>query len=210
MNENTREQISILMDDELEQGSVFIINALKENIEYRNTWNRYHLIGETMRGHLPDSVDLSIADRISKALDNEPTYNLNPGISSGHSNNFYRPLIGFAIAASVTFVAILGIRQSGIVPGSTTPVPGNDMVAATQADRNADINLVDNSATYTFGKSALPAQTVSATSGRPFSQSSSAQNRLNRYLVNYNEYRTNAGVQGMLPYVRIVAEDVEE
>jgi hypothetical protein len=37
-----------------------------------------------------------------------------------------------------------------------------------------------------------------------------AQTRLNRYLVNHNEYRSNAGVQGMLPYVRIVAHEVEE
>ena len=43
-----------------------------------------------------------------------------------------------------------------------------------------------------------------------FKASVGAESRLNRYLVNYNEYRTNAGVQGMLPYVRIVAHEVEE
>jgi hypothetical protein len=34
--------------------------------------------------------------------------------------------------------------------------------------------------------------------------------RLNRYLVNYNEYRNNAAVQGMIPYVRIVTHDEDK
>lgn len=200
MNENSREQISALMDDELEQGSMFIINALKDNREYRLTWDRFHLIGEAMRGQLPETVDMSLADRISKALDNEPALTATHSGPARSLNPFLKPLAGLAIAASVTFVAIVGIRQVAMTPGSVNVVPeNNNVVASNQVDPD----------TYTFTSSAPPAQTVSATA-QPYSNSLSAQNRLNRYLVNYNEYRTSTGVQGMLPYVRLVAHDVQE
>ncbi|MCK5669344.1 MAG: hypothetical protein KAI15_09675, partial [Gammaproteobacteria bacterium] len=38
-------------------------------------------------------------------------------------------------------------------------------------------------------------------------QAQSPDTRLNRYLVNYNEYRVNTGVRGMPPHVRLVAND---
>ena len=34
--------------------------------------------------------------------------------------------------------------------------------------------------------------------------------RFGRYLMNHSEYRTNTGMQGMLPYVRIIAVEPEE
>ena len=190
MSENTREQISALVDDELESGSVFILNAMKENREYRDTWLHYHLIGETLRGNLPAQIDMNLADRISKALQNEPAFS----DSSHKVQQFLKPLAGFAIAASVTIVAILGVRQASIEPtGSPASV-----VASNPADNSR----------YQVA-SAVPENSVK-NGAQEYTNTANAESRLNRYLVNYNEYRNNVGVQGMLPYVRIVAHEVEE
>ena len=191
MSEQSREQISALMDDELDSGSSVVLNALRENHEFRQAWNHYHLIGETLRGNLPEYVDMSMAERISRVLNNEPA------IIARQKNlvAFFKPVVGFAIAASVATVAILGVRQIGTGPVATPP---GEVIASNQPE------------TVYF-----PVTTVS-TSPEPenevheFKASVGAESRLNRYLVNYNEYRTNAGVQGMLPYVRIVAHEVEE
>lgn len=191
MSEQSREQISALMDDELDSGSSLVLNALRENPEFRQAWNHYHLIGETLRGNLPDYIDINLAERISRVLDNEPAIIARQKVLHA----LFKPALGFAIAASVATVAILGVRQTGT--GPVTIAPG-EIIASNQPE----------SVQY-------PVATVSASlepenEVHEFKVPVGAESRLNRYLVNYNEYRTNTGVQGMLPYVRIVAHEVEE
>lgn len=191
MSEHNREQISALLDGELERSSASMLNALRDNPEYRQIWQRYHLIGESLRGNLPGHIDMGLADRISAAIQNEPPI-LAPRTLT---HPVLRPVIGFAIAASVTAIAILGVRQASFGPaGMPDPaVAANASVSVPQA----------HVATFT-AESPAPAEVPD------YRTVAEAEARLNRYLVNYNEYRTNAGVQGMLPYVRIVAHEVVE
>jgi sigma-E factor negative regulatory protein RseA len=184
------EQISALVDDELEQGSRFVLHALATDEGYKGAWNRYHLMGECLRGHLPVHVDLQLANRISRALHDEPV------LQGPHRwQRLLKPAAGLAIAASVAAIAILGVRQIGSGPTTTMPP-----IASNAPTLNNDYQTV----TVTAGPTPQePARNYST----PVDD---AQSRLNRYLVNYNEYRANSGVQGTLPYVRIVAHEVEE
>lgn len=191
MSEQSREQISALMDDELDSGSSFVLNALRDNPEFRKAWNHYHLIGETLRGNLPEYVDINLAERISRDINNEPAIIAR----QKNLNTLFKPVVGFAIAASVAAVTILGVRQIGNGPVAAPP---GEIVASNPQD-TAYLPIT------TVSTSPVPENKV-----HEFKASVSAESRLNRYLVNYNEYRTNAGVQGMLPYVRIVAHEVEE
>ena len=192
MNEQTREQISALVDDELVSGSGPLLNALQEHHEFRQAWHHYFLIGETLRGNLPEYVDMKLADRISRVLRNQPAI-----IARRKTlHTVFKPVIGFAIAASVATVAILGVRQIGTGPAATQ----NEIVAGNPPE-------VVNFPVATVSTSPEPGPGYEV---HEFKAADGAEARLNRYLVNYNEYRTNAGVQGMLPYVRIVAHEVEE
>jgi len=185
------EHISALVDDELEQGSRFVLHALVTDETHKGIWARYHLIGECLRGHLPARVDLDLAGRIRKALNDEP-------VSQGpyHWQRLLKPAAGLAIAASVAAIAIVGVRQIGSSPTATAVPP----IAYNAPASNNDYQTV----TVTAGPAPqAPAQNYST-------PADDAQSRLNRYLVNYNEYRANSGVQGTLPYVRIVAHEVEE
>ena len=185
------EQISALVDDELEQGSRFALHALATDGAYQGVWGRYHLIGECLRGHLPARVDLQLAGRISKALHDDPVLR-----GSHRWQRLLKPAAGLAIAATVAAVAVLGVRQIGSGPAATAMPP----LASNPPATNNDYQTV----TVTAGP--VPQQPA-----RNYSTPvDDAQSRLNRYLVNYNEYRANAGVQGTLPYVRIVAHEVEE
>lgn len=202
MSENSREQISALVDDELETGSIFLLNAMKDNQEYRRAWLHYHLIGETLRGNLPAHVDLKLADRISSAIRDEPGL----PTASGKLSYIFRPVAGFAIAASVTVVAILGIRQASLdaplpaapVVASSAPAASTAPVASAAVTESADVRFTSANTTGPENKA------------QDYLAPIDAESRLNRYLVNYNEYRNNVGVQGMLPYVRIVTHEVEE
>ena len=193
MSEQSREQISALVDGELEHSAPFILNALRDNQEYKKIWHHYHLIGECLRGNLPRHIDMNLADRISRIIQNEPAQIT--ATKSTILTPLLKPVIGFAIAASVTVVVILGMKQANMGPAAI-PAP---TVAVNQKETPANYQLAR-----------ITAEPAIQNNAQNFEANADAQTRLNRYLVNHNEYRSNAGVQGMLPYVRIVAHEVEQ
>jgi len=179
MNEQKREQLSALIDDELTHDAPSTIDNLLADDQAKEIWTRYHLIGDFLRGHLPERYE-NTADKVSMAIASEPTI-LAP---KKKSSDLMKPVIGFAIAASVAAVAIFNVQQANQVPTAGQP----EIVQSSIATNAASI----------------------ATSQRVTQQDNLAQSpdiRLSRYLVNYNEYRVNTGVRGMPPHVRLVAND---
>ena len=192
MSEHKKQQLSSLMDDESVHESSDVIHALTSHDELRHTWIRYHLIGDCLRSNLPEKIDLALADRIGQAIASEPSI-----LAPGRYATYMKPVLGFAIAASVAMVAILGLQHTNTDPSLSIPsqpialqppVPSNQQVAGNYTNQ---------------GKSQRVQQL-------PASSQINAGSRLNRYLVNYNEYRANAGMQGILPYVRIISYETEE
>lgn len=194
MNEQKHEILSALMDGELETGHAEIIGTMIRDESLRGTWWRYHFISDCLRGTLPDRLDRLLPERISRALHEQPTL-LAPGTSAARS--LLRPAAGFAIAASVAALAILGIqhqRDDSAMDAATTVAAVQPATATAPAVRTL---------TLASGRSGPIA-------ARPSIQPGYAGARLNRYLVNYNEYRSNAALQGLFPYVRIVAHDQDQ
>ncbi|MGL5201921.1 MAG: sigma-E factor negative regulatory protein, partial [Aeromonas veronii] len=66
-----KEQISALMDGDLSDAEV--LNELEMDSDLQDTWGRYHLIGDAMRGDLPVNLQLDLSDSIMAALEDEPT-----------------------------------------------------------------------------------------------------------------------------------------
>ena len=178
MSEDKREQLSAMMDGELEASDAGIVDALLDSENLRSSWGRYHLIRDSLQQQLPSAVEHDLPGRLSESMKNEP-HILAPTPSS--KSGLLKPVAGFAIAASVATVAILGIQQ-------------NDNSGTT----NTNIAVADNS----FVNSQPVASTVDENQLRQVKNDARA--RMNSYLVNYSEYRTNAGLQGMLPYARTV------
>lgn len=202
MSEQSREQISALMDGELlGDNHLYIMNALSSNREFRKSWCHYHLIGESLRGNLPSHYDPGLAERISMAIKDEPVI-MAPETGRFSLKDYFKPALGFAIAASVTVVVIFSVRQTSEIPSLDST-----QTAAVQQQSptiNSPVNQQARVATVSTATD-NPQQVI-----RTYKTPTDAQSRLNRYLVNHNEYRTNTGVQGMLPYVRIVAHEVGE
>lgn len=95
---------------------------------------------------------------------------------------WHRPLAGMAIAASVAVVAVVSLQNT------RQDSPGDAQAVAAAP-------TIDN---YIRAGNA-PA---------PVAPAASAQG-LDVYLVNHNEYAVNRSMQGMLPYVRILGQDVQ-
>jgi len=92
-----------------------------------------------------------------------------------------RPLAGLAAAASVAVVAVLSLQS---VRQDTAGVPA---VAGAPGVND-----------YIRAENTPP----------PVAHRNNARG-LDVYLVNHNEYAANRGMQGMLPYVRIVGQDLQ-
>lgn len=192
MSEHKRQQISSLMDDDSVHESSDVIHALGSHDEFRHKWIRYHLIGDCLRGNLPEKIDLKLADRISQAIAAEPSI-----LAPVRHTTYMKPVLGFAIAASVAMVAILGLQHTNTDPSLSVP----SQPIALQQPVSSNLQVAEN---YTNQGNTQQVQQL------PASAQINAGSRLNRYLVNYNEYRANAGMQGILPYVRIISYETEE
>ena len=60
------ERLSALIDDELElPDAEGCIARLETDLELRETWSLYHLIGDALRGHAGQGLPPSFADRLA-------------------------------------------------------------------------------------------------------------------------------------------------
>ena len=166
MNEDRKERISALVDDEISLRDVADITT---DSEAKDLFARYALISDAIRGDAPSGLGDSLLERVRSDLAAEPI-----ALAPKQRKEGWKPVTGLALAASVATVAILGLRAI-----ETPPQP--DLVA---------------------GRSV---QTTS-TSNRWDVEQPAVEAKLNEYLVNHSEY-TGYGVQGMLPYARIVSYD---
>ena len=122
-----KEQISALMDGDLSDAEV--LNELEMDSDLQDTWGRYHLIGDAMRGDLPVNLQLDLSDSIMAALEDEPTILapkpvetapvLQTVVAPVKTDSNVVPLfrrVGqqlgqYAIAASVAAAVIFGVQQ---------------------------------------------------------------------------------------------------
>ncbi len=118
MNETKKERLSAFMDDEIDGRHEDLVDDLLKDPELLDTWSRYHLISDGLKQGLPEVVDTTLAKNVSDSLRNEPAI-----VAPGRSTHTYlKPVAGFAIAASVAALAILGIQQQQ--PGGPHEAPG--------------------------------------------------------------------------------------
>ena len=189
MAERTDEQLSALMDGECDIPEVELaLRRLANDVELKRRWQRYHLIGDTIRNYLPESINTGFTDHIMKMIDNEPPLQT---VAASSFASWYKPMTGFGLAASIALIAVFGLeldfsgQPSGAVAkssvsagsGLTASNPGAIADATSPGVENVDPNRETRDA---------------------------LKSRLNNYLVNHNEYASMNGVQGVLPYVRIV------
>ncbi len=175
MNNDNREWLSALADGELQGDELQRgLDALRNDPELLASWKSYHVIRDSVSSNLNHEVAPQLHLRISAALENEPTI-LAP---QRRPRTWLKQVAGVAIAASVTGVAIIGIQTMNGVDSAPSAVP----VAQQQEYLRME-----------------PTQLARAK--EKATQNSDA---LNPYLVNHNEYSANSGIQGVLPYVRIV------
>jgi len=181
MKEKLHEQISALVDDELAGAEHALLSKrLADDASLRSRLSRYQLISDALQNHLPRKTDPNFHVAVQLALQDEPAVQNVPARMA----RLFKPMAGIAVAASVAVVAVLSLQSVR----QETPSAAATLATAPLLDEQTSSDaaaLLANATPNTF---------------------SDVQN-LDIYLVNHNEFAANRGMQGMLPYVRLVGHD---
>ena len=112
-----KEQISALMDDELDTDSVdHLFKAVKSDKELGACWAHYHLIGDAMRGSM--MIEASFTQRLMQKLEAEPA------VLAPRSTKTERKPVVWSLAASVAAVLLVGwvVLQQQLPAAGDAPV----------------------------------------------------------------------------------------
>ncbi len=174
-------QLSALVDGELAEAEInLVLRRLSRDHEVQGRWERYHLISDTLQGHLPAALDPGFALCIREAIDREPAFQS----TARPVPAWFKPAAGFALAASVVLATLFGLH---LTRPDTAPVSSPSVAAVAPAPL-----------------ASLPLQTLSLNPSSANVAGGPAEIRLNTYLVNHNGHASRNSVNGMLPYVRMV------
>lgn len=104
------EKLSALMDGESFDSELF--NDLSRDVKLQQSWQRYHLIRDVMRGDAGEVLHLDVADRVAAAIAEEPVRiapqavtESQPAPETWHRSPFWRRVRPFTALIAQTGVA---------------------------------------------------------------------------------------------------------
>ena len=194
MSEQIREQVSAFLDGELPNTETeLLLKRLTRDCELRESFGRYALIGEALRGAGPHILTRSFASRVNLVIDGEPVHAA-AHAQPTHATRWWRPFAGVTVAAGVATVAIVALQQRAISPG-VKAAPQN-VVAAPNA-----------SAAQGGGGGPREALSYTVPSISADAPASIAPARLTNYMFAHSKYSSGLGQRGVLADLLIEDDD---
>src|ERR1700730_11089097 len=131
MSEQIREQDSAFLDAALRNSETeLLLKRMTRDPELRESFGRYALIGESLRGGTQARLSQGFPGRGNRASDGEPVL-ADPPTVRGRSAVWWRPLAGAAVAAGVAAIAVVALQQRAIAPTLRAALPVTVPNAAT-------------------------------------------------------------------------------
>ncbi len=129
MLKSSQEWVSAAVDGEVDDKTLAQLSA---DVDSHDEWQRYHMIGDAMRGELPATIDLDLFASITAAIELEPTI-IAPQAKSTDVDQqrttasnvvpFFKQFGQYAIAATVAMVAIVGVQNYNQSNDAESPLP---------------------------------------------------------------------------------------
>ena len=202
MSEQIREQVSAFLDGELPSTETeLLLKRLTRDGELRESFGRYALIGEALRGGAGSQIlTRGFASRVNLAIDGEPVQAAQA--LKARTSRWWRPLAGVAVAAGVATVAIVALQQRAISPGLHAASPATAQNAAAPLP----VSARNQSPVQGGGGPREPlSYTVPATTAD--TPSTLAPARLTNYVFAHSKYSSGLGRRGVLADL-LIEDDV--
>lgn len=209
MNDELKEQLSALIDDELSAEEIeLVIRRLPRSPGLLEQMGRYFLIRNALQRELPLGNGNDLAGRVAAALETEPAY-AEPAQGAApiprRVRTLLRPVAGIGIAASVALVAVMIWPRSGSdvleVPDTRGLVAEVSSSTSAELDSSPDAEEASDSARFV-------AETPEPQGWERLDPR--VRQRLSGYLVNHSEYSSTGKLGGVMTYVRIAGHEGNE
>ena len=197
MSEQIREQVSAFLDGELPNSETeLLLKRLTRTGELRESFGRYALIGEAIRGASRAYLTQGFAGRVNLAIDGEP---IPAGGHARHArvSRWWRPFAGTAVAAGVAAIAVVAFHQRADAPGlrPASTLAGAPARSAVVAQNGAPVAAPREAISYT----------VPATS--PAAAASVGPGRLTNYVFAHSRYSSGLAQRGVLADLLIEGDE---
>jgi sigma-E factor negative regulatory protein RseA len=189
MSEQIREQVSAFLDGELPSSETeLLLKRLTREGELRESFGRYALIGEAMRGASQAYLTKGFAGRVNLAIDGEPVP-VNGYLPQARAHRWWRPFAGAAVAAGVAAIAVVALQQRAVAP-TLRPM------AALTAQNAVPVRATPREAiSYT-----VPAASPAPPAVMPLG-------RLTNYIFAHSKYSSGLDQRGVLADLLIEADE---
>lgn len=193
MTEQLRESLSALMDDEANELELErVLSRIGQDSELRGTWVRYQAVRAATSGQGVPSMEWDISGRVMASIGEQE----GPA-TAARWQRMLRPLGGFAVAASVAAVVVVGGQQ-----WSQTQAP---VEVASQSAAAPALGFVN-----TLGGAPVQASLGSGNSAEleltPAARTAYHELARQRMLMYSQQHAEQAALntpQGLIPYARV-------
>lgn len=128
------ERLSALVDGETDDFEMRrLMDELVKSEEDRAQWERYHLMGDSLRGGMRRTAPANFMDGIHAAIADESRL---ATVSRPAQPRWLKPVAGTGVAAAVAMVTLVGMQMIGPETGTpeATPVAGETSTPTQIAD----------------------------------------------------------------------------
>ncbi|HEY4446088.1 MAG TPA: sigma-E factor negative regulatory protein [Steroidobacteraceae bacterium] len=199
MSEQIREQVSAFLDGELPNSETeLLLKRLTRDGELRESFGRYALIGEAIRGTERGLLTKGFSGRVNLAIDGE-LIPANEHIPQARGPRWWRPFAGAAVAAGVAAVAVVALQQRAVAPTLRSGAPLTAQVATP-----AQSTPVATTGAVPAPREAI-SYTVPATS--PAAPAATAPARLTNYVFAHSRYSSGLDLRGVMADLLIEADE---
>jgi sigma-E factor negative regulatory protein RseA len=190
MSEQIREQVSAFLDGELPDSETeLLLKRLTRDGELRESFGRYALIGEAVRGPSLSLMTKGFAGRVNLAIDGEPIPAIGQ-VPQSRAPRWWRPFAGAAVAAGVAAVAVVALQQRAVAPTLRTAAQ-----SAVLAQSGVAVQAPREAISYT-----VPATSPAAPAAMPTA-------RLTNYVFAHSKYSSGLAQRGVLADLLIEADE---
>jgi sigma-E factor negative regulatory protein RseA len=205
MNEQQKETLSALFDGEANE---FEMRRMLSELdaESRAQWQRYQWIHDAAKNKLGEcNFSISVVDAVAAQIAAEPVNTVRESEikvqTVAAKKDWLKPLLGFATAASIAFVAVLGAQQWGQDSSSASAgFVANGNVSASQLPISGGSGLNTVSGSVSSLSLAREIETIDAQKARE-------KERLKYYLQLHAQNASFNDGQGLLPMARMSEEE---
>ena len=205
------EKLSALLDDyrhtDEDQST---LRDLQNDVNQQYTLQRYQMIGDVMRNELPDQVQLDFAASVRAKIADEAPLQAAPvaqpqqqSAASKLWSRLFKPAAGLAVAASVALVTISSLQVNNETSAPDQSVAVVDPASQAKVEQFAQIPVINSP--LRVSANPLHSPVAPGMKWKIKRSKPNAQDKLNTYLINHNEY--SSSMHGIIPQARVVGFD---